>query len=159
MAKDEQRPPIDQLVDVFVYAPIGLLYEYQEVLPKLVKRGKSQVQIAKLLGTMAAKKGQQTVESRLAEGITDVGARVGLAPDPAAKRDAGSESANGGDPAPAEESEERPLPIANYDDLTAKQIVALLPDLDAGQRERVRRHEAANRSRKTVMAKLEALSD
>ena len=34
---EEERNPIDQLVDLFVYAPVGLLYEYDEVIPRLVK--------------------------------------------------------------------------------------------------------------------------
>jgi len=166
--KDERRP-IDQLVELFVYAPVGLAYEYHDVLPKLIKRGKSQVQIAKFLGTMAAKQGQKTVEGRLedvidaasstvAQGITDVGARVGLAPDP--NRDSSGEA-----PADrvADDSEEllddRPLPIAGYDDLTAKQIVALVPDLEPSQRGRVQAYESAHRARKTILAKLASLAE
>ena len=167
MSGKADRRPIDQLVDLFVYAPVGLAYEYQDVLPKLIKRGKSQVQIARFLGTMAAKQGQKTVEGRLeevldtasssvAQGITDVGARVGLAPDPAARRRADAASAA---PEAHADHEPRPLPIAGYDGLTAKQIVALVPDLTAAQRQRVAAYEADNRGRKTVMAKLRALAE
>ena len=160
MGEAPDRRPIDQLIDLFVYAPVGLVYEYQDVLPKLIKRGKSQVQIARLLGTMAAKQGQRTVNSRVdvasssvAQGITDVGARIGLAPEaPTAPTTSDDvvESVDG--------ANERPLPIAGYDELTAKQIISLLGDLDPAQRARIRRYEAAHRSRKTVLAKLEALT-
>lgn len=155
------RRPLDQLVDLFVYAPVGLAYEYQDVLPKLIKRGKSQVQIARLLGTMAARQGQRTVNGRLedaidgaasgvAQGITDLGARVGLAPEASGTGpDTGQVVLDAG---------ERPLPIAGYDDLTAKQIISLLGDLDPGQRVRIASHEASHRGRKTVMAKLDALA-
>lgn len=166
MTDKGQRRPVDQFVDLFVYAPVGLVYEYQDVLPKLIKRGKSQVQIAKLLGTMAAKQGQKTVEGRfedvidvasssVAQGITDVGARVGLAPDPAAKRASAANAEPGRDHA----VDDRPLPIAGYDDLTAKQIVALLADLEPTQRDRVQAYEAGNRARKTVLAKLRSLAE
>lgn len=162
MTDKAERRPIDQLVDLFVYAPVGLVYEYQDVLPKLIKRGKSQVQIAKFLGTMAAKQGQKTVEGRIegafdvasssvAQGITDVGARVGLAPEPARNTPIS--------PEPSEaEADGRPLPIAGYDDLTAKQIITLVPDLDAGQRLRINSYEASHRARKTVLAKLRSLN-
>lgn len=164
MADTPDRRPIDQLVDLFVYAPLGLVYEYQDVLPKLIKRGKSQVQIARVLGTMAAKQGQRTVNSRIdgvidvasssvAQGITDVGARVGLAPDPSAERTDSGHSAE-----PVDEIDVRPLPIAGYDELTAKQIIGLLGDLDPAQRARVGRYEAAHRARKTVIGKVEALN-
>lgn len=164
MTDKPERRPIDQLVDLFVYAPVGLVYEYQDVLPKLIKRGKSQVQIAKFLGTMAAKQGQKTVEGRIegafdvasssvAQGITDVGTRVGLAPEPARAAPTRSKSAEA-----AAHTDDRPLPIAGYDDLTAKQIVALVPDLAASQRARIDAYEASHRSRKTVLAKLRSLN-
>lgn len=175
MTDKGQRRPVDQLVDLFVYAPVGLVYEYQDVLPKLIKRGKSQVQIAKLLGTMAAKQGQKTVEGRLedvidvasssvAQGITDVGAKVGLAPDPAAHRSAPAEpkatAPKKGQAASKAKAkvDDRPLPIAGYDDLTAKQIVSLVGDLEPGQRDRVQAYEADHRARKTVLAKLRTLA-
>lgn len=163
MTNKPERRPIDQMVDLFVYAPLGMVYEYQDVLPKLIKRGKSQVQIARFLGTMAAKQGQKKVEGRLddvfdaasssvVQGITDVGTRVGLAPDPAAMRSPEPPIQEASDVA-----DDRPLPIAGYADLTAKQIVALLPDLTAEQRTRVETYERANRARKTVLAKLSSL--
>ncbi len=165
MTDQNERRSIDQLVDLFVYAPVGLAYEYHDVLPKLIKRGKSQVQIAKFLGTMAAKQGQRTVEGRLedvldvasstvAQSITDVGARVGLAPDPPQES---SQSAGSPDRTDGGGVDDRPLPIAGYDELTAKQIVALLADLEPGQRKRIGAYESTHRARKTVMAKLASL--
>ncbi len=93
MPAAEDSSPLDQLVELFVYAPVGMIYEYENVLPKLVKRGKSQVQLAKLLGQMAAKKGQAEVgdtvggavggvASVLAQSITEFGTLIGLAPAP-----------------------------------------------------------------------------
>lgn len=98
----DSKNPMDQLVDLLLYAPVGLAYEYEDVLPKLIKRGKSQVQLAKVLSQMAAQQGQTKAKqaasegsdgvedalaevlgqaaSVLAKGITDFGQRVGLAP-------------------------------------------------------------------------------
>lgn len=99
MAESEQNP-LEQIAEAVLYAPIGLVYEYKNVVPTLVRRGKSQVQIAKLMGTMAAREGQRqasklgvdaligdvvsTAATTVAKGITDVGVMVGLAPDDAA---------------------------------------------------------------------------
>ena len=103
--------PLDQLVELFVYAPVGLLYEYPEVIPKLVKRGRSQVQLARLLAHMAANQARAGADgdrpgglppldtlaavvgpglgeaagaacSLLARLATDLGVAVGLAPQP-----------------------------------------------------------------------------
>ncbi|MEM7274885.1 MAG: hypothetical protein AAF547_17515 [Actinomycetota bacterium] len=49
------------------------------------------------------------------------------------------------------------LPIARYDELTAKEIIGLLDELDPAQLSRIRAHEEANRARKTVLGKLDRL--
>lgn len=101
MADDEERSQVDDLVDLLVYAPIGLLYEYQEVLPVLIRRGKSQVQLAKVVGKMAAGQGgaqsagfvADALIRALAERVTEIGASIGLAPPASGER--GTEPAAG----------------------------------------------------------------
>ncbi len=220
---EPEKSPADQLIELLVYAPVGLIYEYGDVLPQLVKRGKSQVQLAKVMGQMAAKQGQQSVDGALldvagsvAKGITEVGALLGLAPStkdeasppPPTKRDlvetqsdapgstkieanekvtkkpsaanakpkAGAKSktkpkakattkpkaattstaAKAKKPSTAEKAPTR-LPIARYDELTAREIVPLLDDLTAAQVERVKVHETDGRKRKTILAKIDRL--
>ena len=171
MADERPRSPVDDLVDLLVYAPVGLLYEYDEVLPRLVKRGKSQVQLARVIGKMAAERGGpesvgavvEALANMMAERVTEIGSAIGLAP-PIADDEAGAEdplesgSGRGGATAePGDDGEPRPLPIAGYDRLTAREIVGLLDELDAGQLARIRAHEEANRARKTVLGKLDRL--
>lgn len=187
--QDEQPNPVDQLVDLFVYAPVGLLYEYQDVLPKLVKRGKSQVKLARVVGQMAMNRGSADSFNVLAEGlagmvarqITDIGAAIGLAPSeesdespedrqpppptaalpPGPAADGAAEDLDTGNEAgrdtAASEPEARPLPIARYDDLTAKEVIELLGDLEPTQLGRIRSHESSGKARKTVLAKIDRL--
>lgn len=183
---DSENGALEQLTELLVYAPIGLAYEYREVLPKLIARGKSQVQIARIVGRMAAGRARSgsgngatapgpvgdilTLGSVVAaKAITDLGAQVGLAPpdSTAAARskatpDGGARSGDGrGSAAPATDAGDAqpvgPLPIAGYDTLSAQEIVPLLDDLNAPQRARVRDHEEQNRKRKTILAKLDTL--
>ena len=188
MANEADDNPLDQLLDLFVYAPVGMLYEYPEVLPKLIKRGKSQVQLAKFVGQMALKQQQgsrelPSISPELAADvvgrlITEIGSVIGLAPpkdsplwgptsgtdteadsspDAAADEpDRGSAGQGRRDADGGPKTTER-LPIAKYDELTAKDVIFLLDDLTAGQLERVRRHEQSNRNRKTVLAKIDRL--
>ncbi|MEM7322381.1 MAG: hypothetical protein AAF531_04780 [Actinomycetota bacterium] len=180
---DEEQNPVDQLIDLFVYAPVGLLYEYQEVIPKLVKRGKSQVQLARVVGKMATNRGggaeaatmvAEGLASMVTKQLTEIGEALGLAPPtgddadrepPAPKLSlveppAGEPSSDreSSDEEPAGEIEAPVLPIARYDDLTAKEIIGLLDDLEPGQLDRVREHEESNRARKTVLGKLDRLA-
>lgn len=48
------------------------------------------------------------------------------------------------------------MPIAGYDDLTAKQVLAELPRLTDAQCATVRAHEATHKKRKTVLAALDS---
>ncbi len=187
MADEAQKPPIEQLVDLFVYAPIGLLYEYPDVMDKIVKRGRSQTQLAKVMAQMAARQGasgaQQGVDAAvtdlaaaLARCITEVGQRVGLAPDDVAEAAPGEaapaeaapgegaapepEAAAAATPAAASEAavpDADTLPIAGYAELKAREIVGLLSELDPDELETIRAFEAANRHRKTVLAKIDGL--
>ncbi|MEM7274886.1 MAG: hypothetical protein AAF547_17520 [Actinomycetota bacterium] len=86
---DKEQNPVDQLIDLFVYAPVGLLYEYQEVIPRLVRRGKSQVQLARVVGKMATSRGgggeaitmvAEGVANVISRQLTDIGEAIGLAP-------------------------------------------------------------------------------
>lgn len=169
MADGAEEPnPAEQLIELLLYAPIGLIYEYQEVLPKLIKRGKSQVQLARVIGQMAANRGQTDpsgtvadltamASSIVARAVTEIGTQIGLAPEGAAVR---ASDATPPDPPPVMDTNARrtgPLPIARYDELTAREIIPLLQDLTPEQRQRVSSHEKANRNRKTVLAKLDRL--
>ncbi len=170
--------PVEQLVELFVYAPVGLLYEYDKVLPQLVRRGKSQVQLAKVLGQMAAKQGQNQFPGPLGELIGGAATLLGQATAsppsaPPETKVARAATARRGsppssrlqpdvevEPAEAEPTAEvdEQLPIVGYDDLRAREIIPLLADLTPTQRERIGDHERANRQRKTVLAKLDSLA-
>lgn len=66
---DEKNPleqAVDQAVDAFVYAPIGLLFDGPALFPKLVERGKNQVNVARMMGQMAVQMGQAEAGKRLA---------------------------------------------------------------------------------------------
>lgn len=172
--EQDEVNPLDVLVDLFVYAPVGLLYEYEEVLPKLIKRGKSQVQLARVLGQMAVSGRRSDVEAGdvaaaastlAARAITELGALVGLAPEQRPAEPAPSSTRAPSEPEAADEiidvepggPVEEPMPIANYDDLKAREIIPLLDSLSPAQRAIVRAHEEAGRARKTVLAKLDRL--
>lgn len=182
---DTPRRAVDQVVDLFVYAPIGALYERDELLSRAVRRGRSQVQLARVLGQMALRQGQQGTEGRLGEvlgpagsglarAVTELGALLGLAPPRAEGAEPGPPpealaalEADPGAPARPEpvlapsagpEPGVAPaLPIADYDQLPARVIIPLLVDLTPEQRRMIRAHEVQHRGRKTVLGQIDRL--
>jgi hypothetical protein len=72
--------------------------------------------------------------------------------DEPAARGGGEEPPRGGRPA------DPGLAIADYDDLSASQVVDRLEGLDPGDLDAIRRHEVAHRARATIIGKIDQLT-
>ena len=66
---DEKRPA-DRVVELFLFAPVGLAVSVKELLPGLVERGRqqvtNQVTMARMLGEYAVKHGRNALTGYLA---------------------------------------------------------------------------------------------
>lgn len=66
---EQNRSPLDNALDLFVYAPVGLALTAAEELPKLAEKGRAQVQgqitIARMVGQFALAQGRKQIERRL----------------------------------------------------------------------------------------------
>src|SRR3546814_3472955 len=69
-----EKTPVDQAMDVLVYAPIGLLFEGATILPQLVDKGRSQVTMARMVGKFAVQQGR-TEAMKTASKLSDQAAR------------------------------------------------------------------------------------
>ena len=62
-----RQEPAEQLLDLLVYAPLGLLLEARDLLPKLAEKGRQrmggQVTVARMIGEMAVRQGQRRAET------------------------------------------------------------------------------------------------
>jgi hypothetical protein len=113
----ETRPPIEQLLDLFVYAPIGALLTARESMPDLIEKGRTrvtgQLAMAKMIGQFAVAQGQkeaQKVATKVAQQAGDL-LTNGLSPSTPAgsptpagprpgERSANGTSRNGAGPTP-----------------------------------------------------------
>jgi hypothetical protein len=85
--KTPAEQALDHALEVFVYAPIGLLFEGASLLPQLVEKGKSQVTMARMIGQFAVTQGQGEAGkavNRLQDQAISLLARLGgsTAPEP-----------------------------------------------------------------------------
>jgi hypothetical protein len=173
----EQKTPIEQAVehafDLFVYAPIGILFEGASLLPDLIEKGKSHVSTARFMGKFAveqAAKGASTATSRaqdraagvisfLGDSITPLQPEPSPAP-PARPRTARSTAAKVATKAASAASSAisaATLAIPDYDGLSASQVVNRLAGLSPVELENVQLYEAAHRGRKTILSKVAQL--
>lgn len=166
----ERKSPVDQLLDLFVYAPLGFVMNIEEVVPQLVEKGHQQVTMARMFGQFAVQTGTQEVRKRV-EKMAErgngsaprgggAGAGGGGGASAAAASGAGAavvaEEPVDGAPVEAPPSADE-LAIPDYDSLAASQVVPRLEGLSADERDAVRRYEAAHRGRKTILSKLAQL--
>jgi hypothetical protein len=168
---DDEKTPIDQAADLFVYAPIGLFFEGPSLLPKLAEQGRVHARNARMFGQFAVRHGEAEVRRRMGDleeqamgllrlfGVVADEPPAPVADEPApvpapATGAAATIGGNGRAPAgPAVDD----LAITDYDSLSASQVVTRLEGLTADELEAVRAYEAANRGRKTILNKVAQL--
>jgi len=172
--------PIEQLLDLFVYAPLGFVVDALRVVPELAERGRAQAGVARMIGEFAVSWGNTKVQGAVAdaqEQAVGILQRLGVAspePKPAAGAPTGDASeppvppapvvASSGDTpswlegrTPEDEAEAAALAIPDYDNLSASQVVPRLDGLTPDELEAVRRYERKHRHRKTILNRVSQL--
>ena len=149
----EKKTPLDQALDLFVYAPLGLALTARDELPKLIERGRTQAQaqatMARMIGQFAVAQGQRELEKRFRPAPPPSTSRFAAKSGPSqAKRP----PQNGSRPLSSDH-----LAIPGYDSLAASQVVPRLAGLSAAELEAVRAYEAATRNRRTVLTRIQQL--
>ena len=160
-----RQDPAEQLLDLLVYAPLGLLLEARDLVPKLADKGRQrmggQVTVARMIGELAVRQGQRRAErfvQRLREqparppssGSASEGPANGhRAPPSAAATPSSAASPPAGDAST--------LAIPGYDTLSASQVVPRLEGLSAAELEAIRAYEEGTRARKTVLTRIDQL--
>src|SRR3954468_10606991 len=83
----EPKSPVDQALELFLYAPVGLALTAAEELPKLVEKGRQrvtgQITMARMIGQFAVAEGQKRGEAIIkdaTERLSGTGSRPAAAP-------------------------------------------------------------------------------
>jgi len=171
------KTPLEAMLDLAVYAPLGLLVSVTEDLPALVEKGRQRVTLARMMGQMAAPQIQNEA-GKLVQGVLDRLMPPGPPPRPPAPGDPvphlsptneerprpnGSVRSNGNGATPAvrlvsaDPVASAGLAIPGYDSLSAMQVVQRLPGLSSEELDAVRGYEARHRGRKTILNRADQL--
>jgi hypothetical protein len=148
----DQANPLRRTLEACVFAPVGLAVTAVEDLPGLVAKGRHRVELhlanARVVGKFVVTKTERRVADRIG-GLLGNGAPGSSSP----SRSPEPRSA----PAPA-----RPVPdeaagavvgsaLADYDTLSASQVVRRLESLGPDELRAVQRYEASTRNRRTIL--------
>ena len=178
---DEPTTVSQRLLDVFVFAPAGLMVTAIEEFPRLVERGRERVTgrvtSARTVGSFAVTTGRQQLSKRAeelrknrsggADGPTAEPEDAASAPPPdepaVGAASTPSRSASPVTPTPGGGSvpdpTSVPLAIPGFDTLSASQVVQRLDGLTADELAAVRLHESGHRGRRTILNRVEQLLD
>lgn len=178
----EDKNPVEQALDLFLYAPLGLALSIRDELPKLVERGRSQVngqvQMARMMGQFATQAGQKEAEKYIRQATERAGEvveemlgarrespRAATTVESKPTRTQGASDAerivagNGksdllaGPDVPDVDA----LAIPGYDTLSASQVVQRLAGLATDELEAVEVYERSNRNRRTILNRVDQL--
>ncbi|MHB1535123.1 MAG: hypothetical protein ACYC1D_11075 [Acidimicrobiales bacterium] len=164
------RSPLDALLDVVLYAPVGAALTVGEELPKLATKGRTrltgQLAMARMVGQFAVAQGRREAE-KLFNGTKPH--RSGPA-EPAGSTAtlAGEEATRAPSAPPPSEAAVVPiapargadiLAIPGYDSLSASQVVQRLAGLSKSELDAVSSYEASHRGRRTILARVSQLQD
>ncbi|HEX3394657.1 MAG TPA: hypothetical protein VHS52_09025 [Acidimicrobiales bacterium] len=178
-APSDPGSPLERVLDVALYGPIGLAVAVREGLPRWAEVGRRQLNtrltMARVVGRLAVDQGSRhggDIARRLADQADALLGALGLVgepPDqgadpgpvdtavvddvePSAPDDSHAPPPASAPPAaPAAAQDPAHLAIPGYDTLSASQVVQRLPGLSADELEAVRIYEAAGRARKTIL--------
>ena len=144
-----ERSRIDQALDVFVYAPLGLALEAKNLLPQLAERGRGQFALARLAGRFAAEKGRHEVV-KLVDDIRPDSSDDHIGQDEPAERD------EHGAHEPAAVTLDVDV-IDDYDGLSAADVLPHLERLTKSELDHVLHYEQDHRARATVINRIRQL--
>ena len=169
---EEERSRLEDALDLFVYAPVGLAISAVEELPKMIERGRdvleSSVGTARVIGRVAVNQGRVEI-NRIVSQWNDLGSvlRSGaMSPRPAARKEDAPAPLHDARPATAPTAPTPPraakrapaapatLGIPGYESLSASQVVSRLDGLTSEQRAAVKDYETSTRGRRTILGRI-----
>jgi hypothetical protein len=150
------KSPLRRTLDLCVYAPVGMAVTVVEDLPDLIAKGRRRVELelsnARVVGRFVVNKGQREVSGRLDD----------LLGDTAHNGDGTGPSAAPSQPRPAPDPATEAIvggALADYDTLSASQVVRRLESLGPDELHAIQRYEASTRNRRTILNRAAQLID
>ena len=118
------------------------------------KNLQQQVNAARMIGKLAVQFGSQKLAAKLQDLSNSVAASSTPQPNLPLKTDEPASAQGAG---MTTDSDASKLPIGDYTARTARDIIADLGEMNAGQLEQIAAFESANRARRTILAKIDQL--
>jgi hypothetical protein len=161
--RDQNGDALHRAIDVCVFAPVGLALTVVEDLPGMAAKGRTRVELelsnARIVGRYVVSRARRELAGRLGVGPKGGGPsrprQHAVEPEQAPPTGSGPAPVRPGPDRAAAEVVERAL--ADYDTLSASQVVRRLESLGPEQLRAVQRYEASTRNRRTILNRADQL--
>ena len=152
----DQHEQLEQLLDLFVYAPIGLLATGLEALPELTEKGRAKASTARVVGQFTTTMASKQVRDRLSGLEQQLAEVLAIVRDAASPKRPAPTAGSTTEPVHASASEAAAVEsvIPGYDSMPATDIIPLLGGLSIDDLGIVEEHERAGRARRTVLNRI-----
>jgi hypothetical protein len=170
---EEEPTPLQRVVDLLVFAPVGVALTVVEDLPGLIGKGRQRfetdMQNARVIGQFVVTHGQRQVVDRVGKLLHRESSDDAASAAASASASADGDATGAGAPAPAAAtppptSPKPPKPhadpadgvivegaLAGYDTLSASQVVRRLESLGPEELRAIHGYEASHRNRRTIL--------
>lgn len=151
------RGPFGRTLDVLLFAPLGVAMNIKEDLPGLIEKGRGRVEQEISNARVAGEYLVGRIQRRLADRLDDLmhsgdGAAAEAPDKPATAPPVAFRPPTRPAPAPdAADAATLGAALADYDTLSASQVVRRLEGLGSEELRAVQRYEAATRNRRTIL--------
>ncbi len=147
------KSPLRRAFDLCLFAPVGLAVTVVEDLPELIDKGRRKVELqlgnAHVVGRFVVNKSQRGVSERL-DGLLGGGTEATSPGDEDGSQTVAQAAWERRVPDPAAEAIVGGA-LADYDTLSASQVVRRLESLGPNELRAVQRYEASTRNRRTIL--------
>lgn len=153
--------PVAVAMETVAFALIGAAVEVPRCLPRVIGQQKTkidqQLTLARFLGKMAVTQVQSELKRRLAAGQAHTAAAPSDSTMTTKVATFTPETPVSSVTLVASEMVAASLPLEQYDELSASQVISRLAHLDAAELDAVYDYESSNRRRRTVLGRLDQL--
>lgn len=169
-SNSSRNDPIEPVLNLLVYAPLGALSLGAENFPQLVEKGKQRAAGAKMVGKFAMAAGSKKANERFEQAFAHLNEFVRIVSESAnAKTNPAQKTSTAGKTNSTAKTtastktkssiDEKTLQdiFPGYDEMTAAKICSALDKFDKEQLEKIGAYEKANRNRSTVLHKVARL--
>jgi hypothetical protein len=157
---------LHRALDFFVFAPVGLVLTVAEDLPNVIAKGRqrveSEISNARVVGKFFVAQSQREIAQRLNALWGRGTPEAPTAPHQPERTAAQAPEAPPATPKPAPDPAAEAIvhaALADYDTLSASQVVRRLESLGPDELRAVHRHEASHRNRRTILNRATQLLD